>query len=741
MAVMRASINDILSRMGAITAIGLLTLTLTVPVFAKSDVPVPTRRPADLEKLAKAATKDVATVEATSPEEIAHNAKFDELIAPLLGLEPSENDRANLRAAIKALKKVQPEAAQAFRDKIQDPAARKLVDWFRLRTGYGVAAEHRAFLDNNPDWPNRWLIAQRLEESLFLQGGNTAEIKSYFKDRKPETGVGYAALASAYRFEGNIEEARAIAVHAWREEKLPTTLETAFLKRFGDLLTTADHKYRIDRLMLDAPRWRKQKNAAAKDLRRLIPLLPKAEQKKAYARLSVFLERKNAANEMAKLPKEKTTDWGRVFHKVQVMRRKKQLDPAAKILINAPLEDKAKIVNADAWWKERRMHAFLALDKGKPQRAYDLVKVAGPLSENPAKQQAFTAGWIALRYLNDTAGGLKHMKAMQAAADGPLSRAKSAYWVGRALEQSGDTQGAMSEYRKASAGIDTFHGQLAFLKLKPNDRKIEIKPPAEPTAEQLKRFLTNDAVRAAVIAHRAGLGRIITRPFFAHLRKMMKSEAEVAMVIHLTRALGDTQMSIRMAKGAIGDGHNVLYYSYPLHAFPPYKPLRKPPETAFLLSIARQETEFEANTVSGAGARGILQVMPITARHVCGDYKIRCDIPRLLTDESYNTKIASAYIADRMGEFGGAYTLGLSGYNAGPGRTRQWIRKFGDPRNPDIDPIDWIERIPFQETRRYVTKVLSSIQIYRARLGDAKARRLDLDLLRARRSQRASGRK
>jgi soluble lytic murein transglycosylase len=170
-----------------------------------------------------------------------------------------------------------------------------------------------------------------------------------------------------------------------------------------------------------------------------------------------------------------------------------------------------------------------------------------------------------------------------------------------------------------------------------------------------------------------------------------------------------------------------------VHALPDYKPLRPPPETAFLLGLARQETEFNTGIVSGAGARGILQVMKGTANHVCHVYKIKCNHKRLVSDASYNTMIASAYVADRMAEFSGSYVLGLSSYNAGPGRTRQWIREFGDPRKAGIDPIDWIERIPIAETRRYVGKVLSNIQIYRARLGEeATALRLDEDLARAR---------
>ena len=204
----------------------------------------------------------------------------------------------------------------------------------------------------------------------------------------------------------------------------------------------------------------------------------------------------------------------------------------------------------------------------------------------------------------------------------------------------------------------------------------------------------------------------------------------MAMLAHLGGALGDTQTSLRVGKTGIARGMNLIMYAYPLHAFPAYSPLRDPPEPAFLLGIARQESEFNSAIVSSAGARGMLQVMPVTAQHICRDHKIKCDIPRLLTDNSYNAMIASAYIGDRMAEFRGNYVLTLAGYNAGPGRARGWIRDFGDPRDASVDPIDWIERIPIEETREYVKKVLSNIQVYRARLGDQAALRLEQDLTR-----------
>ena len=214
------------------------------------------------------------------------------------------------------------------------------------------------------------------------------------------------------------------------------------------------------------------------------------------------------------------------------------------------------------------------------------------------------------------------------------------------------------------------------------------------------------------------------------MRYYLKSEAEVAMVAHLSEALGDTQMAVRIGKTAIGRGMNLFYYAYPIHSLPAYTPLRQPPEPAVIFGIARQESEFNSLTMSGAGARGILQVMPVTAKHVCRDYKIKCDIPRLMKDPAYNTMLGSAYITDRMAEFSGSYVLTLAGYNAGPGRAREWIKEFGDPRDGKVDPIDWIHRIPFEETREYVQKVLSNIQVYRARLGEANAVRLNADLKR-----------
>lgn len=666
-------------------------------------------------------------------------ARLDKAIAAVRAHNISQADTVLVRDAIAAVRASNRSKSAELQAQIKDPVGAKLADWFRLKSGYGTPAEFRAFMADNPAWPERGLLTQRLEEALFTQGGSAASIKAQFKDQPPQTGIGKAALASALLAEGNTVEATKLAASAWRDDSIPATLETGFLERFAKLLTPADHKWRLDRLIIDDLRYAAERKARGEYARRTISLLPEADQKTASARFAVFMQAPNAKALIDAIPAPAEADWGLVFHRIQALRRAGKRDEAAKLLIGAPT-DAAKTVVPDSWWEERRANAYAAMTARKYQLAYDLVRDSGPVSVNPRKEQEFLAGWLALRMLKDSKRAAPHFLALKKVADGPLSRAKANYWLGRLAEADSNPQEANAAYREAALDGDTFHGLLARQKLEPANSKITILPPAPPTEAEIAKFNSLDAVRAVIVGRKAGLDRDVMRPFLVQLRNVFEGESGSALVAHLAEAIGDTQMAVRTGKTAIGARQNMLYFAYPVHPFPAYAPLRKPPETAFLLGIARQETEFNNLTVSGAGAKGLLQVMTVTAEHVCRDYKIKCELKRLLTDTAYNTMLGSAYTADRMDEFRGSYILALAGYNAGPGRTRQWIRELGDPRDADADPIDWIERIPIQETREYVAKVLANIQIYRARLGEeATALRLEDDLRRAQAGTKAAG--
>ena len=664
--------------------------------------------------------------------EIEHVARFDALIAPVRDAQPSLQDATRLRdAMVPAASLAQ---TRALRDQLTEPAARKLIDWWLARGGSGGPREIKAFVDQNPNWPSHDLLVQRSEEQLFVGGGSAREIKSFYDKGAPKTAIGMAALASAFLAEGDEAQARPLASAAWRRTDIPSSLETGFLERFGRLLNEDDHKARFDRYMIDNTRWTNDRNDRAGYARRILPRLGEAERKKAEARLAAYLRLPTADALLNALPADAMTtpkpDWGLAFQLSQWNRRAGRREAVWKILREVPT-DAAVAGNLDEWWEERRVAAYDALKSGNPRVAYELVKTAGHLSVNQAKDQTFLAGWIALRHLGDPAAAEKHFAALEAVADGPLSRAKAGYWLARTFEAQKATDKMRAPLERAARNIDTFYGQLARLELDPKQTTIRITPPRTPTREEAQRFNSNDLVRAAVLSRKSNLEQSVTRALLIRLSQTLDNEAEQGLLAHLAEALGDPQMAVRIGKSAIARGYNLMMYAYPINAMPAYRALRPPPEPAMVLGVTRQESEFDTTIVSGAGARGIMQVMTVTAEHVCRDYRVKCEFDRLSRDPAYNAMMATAYIADRMDEFQGSYVLAIAGYNAGPGRVRQWMKEFGDPRAPGADPLDWIHRIPFEETREYVQKVLSNMQIYRARLGDeAEALRLTADLRR-----------
>ena len=718
---------------------------LPAPSLAASAVnpaPIPAVPPPDsvappilaASPLPAAATAATETIAAPTPlaMEAKHLAQFDQLITPVRDAPFSLEDATRLRDAF--AKNVTPPQMRALRDQMKDPAARKLIDWALARAGNASAREIKSFADANPDWPSRDLLTQRAEEQMFVAGGSVGDIKAFFDKSQPKTGIGLAALASAYVAEGDETKAAALAAAAWRRSDIPANLETGFLERFNRLLTVADHKARFDTYMIDNTRWMPERTERANVARRVLSHLNDFERRKAEARLAAYLRQPTADALLAALPSDAMTspkaDWGLAFQVAQAHRRAGRLDALVKILRDVPTTA-ADAGNLDEWWEERRVAAYAALKAGQPKVAYDLVKAPGPLSVNPRKDQTFLAGFIALRHLKDASLAEPQFTAFEAAADGPLSRAKATYWLARTYEAQGAAEKMRAPLERAARNTDTFYGQLARLELDPKQSEIKITPPRTPTPQEAQHFNANELVRATVLSRKANLDRWVTRALMNRLSQTLDNEAEQGLLAHLSEALGDTQMAVHIGKAAVARGHNLLLYSYPIHAMPAYSALRPPIEPALMLGITRQETEFDDSIVSGAGARGLMQVMTVTAQQVCTDHRIKCELDRLSRDPAYNVMMASAYIADRLDEFRGSYVLTIPGYNAGPGRVRQWIKEFGDPRTDAIDPIDWIHRIPFEETREYVQKVLSNTQIYRARLGDEKnALRLLSDLRR-----------
>ena len=676
---------------------------------------------------------------------------LDLALAPLLNYQISSGDIKNLKSAFKAIYKGDMPGALLLTDEIKDPVAKKLITWYRLRAEGSEATPEtiEKFRSDNPNWPDQKKLRQRAEQALFLDRADADRVLAFFAGTQPEHASGKAALARAYLAKG--EEAKALPYlrSAWRDHDLSKKIEKAIAASFKSELTSEDHNWRLNRFLLNDGRYGRP--GRLRRAKKVTTYLKGVDRKRANARLTIwrsYSKRRRkarlaaAAKAIKKLPSEGNADWGLYFHKIQMTRRKGDNEGAWKMLLAAPVE-REKIHFPDHWWIERRVNAYDALYAKKYETAYKIVSRTGPLSVNEANESGFMAGWIALRFLNKPKKALEHFRAISKTADGPRSGGRAAYWLGRTYEALGDKATARDHFLNGAKFTNTFYGQLSRQKVDPKAHDIKLVKPQVPPAEVLKKYIDNDAIKALMITHRMK-NRGVMRRFLYHYRRYFKTEQEMLLAAHLAQSIGDTQLSVRTGKTGMGRGFNLVHYAYPTHAFPSFKPLRTSPEKAMLYGLARQESEFNTLITSIAGARGVLQVMGVTARHVCRDYKIKCGSRaglkrRLSKDPSFNASLASAYIGDRKDEFGGSYILTFAGYNAGPGRARYWIRKNGDPRRRDVDPIDWIELIHIKETRHYVKKVMANLQIYRARLGSPQnALRISDDIMRGRDGLRAS---
>jgi soluble lytic murein transglycosylase len=363
------------------------------------------------------------------PEEAEHTARYDAAIAAARDHQLSQDDAERIRDAVSAIAGGGLTKGKALRDRITDSAGRKLIDWYLFRGGYGTAAEIRAFMAANPTWPDRALLAKRAEEALFYSSASPGDVKAFFADTAPTTGVGLAALAAALAAEKDEAAARTAAAKAWVEFDIPAAHEADVLERIGGLITEAEHKRRLDRLLLSDSRWASERKERAATIRRAIARLSAPEKKKAEARLAVFLRAKNAHKLLSKLaPEALAREWGLAVHNAQVLRRQNKDEAAWKILLAEP--EPTLLIKPDGWWEERRANAYAALRAGKAATAYALVRTPGRLHINSHNDACFLAGWLALRHLNDPKKALPHFQALAESADGPLSRSRAHYWLG-----------------------------------------------------------------------------------------------------------------------------------------------------------------------------------------------------------------------------------------------------------------------------------------------------------------------
>lgn len=584
------------------------------------------------------------------------------------------------------------------------PLAASVIDWMRLRDGSGAFAEYPAFLSAHPDWPGLALLREKGEATIGA-GADPARVVAYFAGGAPQTGAGALALIDAHLTRGERKAAVAAAVAAWRSLPLSQADQDGFLARLGPEL--AEHHDGRVAAMLAA--------GHTDSARRMLPLASPGTRAVAEARIALQENGKGIDALIAAVPARMAASPGLAYDRFRWRIRKDRYDEAEALLLERSQSAKA-LGDPEVWAEWRRRLARKEMREGDPARAYQIATRhhLTPAAGEDYADLEWLSGYIALRKLKDPRAALTHFDRFAAAVSGPISLSRAAYWQGRAHEALGDKARARAAYAEGARYQTAFYGLLSAekvgLPLSPAMTGRSTLPDWRGAA-----FTGSTVFQAALLLEEAGR-RDLAQRFLLHLAEGLSGE-DIGRLAAMARDEGDANTALVLAKKAASKGVVWPGVYFPLNGL---EALDLPVEPELALAIARRESEFNPAVVSGAGARGLMQVMPATAKRMAGKLGLGYEPAKLTADWKYNARLGSAYLAELVAEFGPSPVLVAAGYNAGPGRPRQWIDAFGDPRRKDVDVVDWIESIPFEETRNYVMRVAESLPVYRARLrGDA----------------------
>ena len=628
-----------------------------------------------------------------------------------LGIDP-----AGIIEAIAAYRADKLDAGDAIAAKITDPLVRSTLEWVALREVPQKVTLPRleAFAAAHPAWPARTWLRHEMEARLPLVKDPVA-VEIFFTTQAPETPIGKLALARALKANGRVADGTRLARAVFRESD-PTSYGEGLLRaEFGTDLTKADFKYRADRLLYKG---------------RVAPALRAAAQAGpdvlalAKARGAVIAESPSDAA-IAAVPEALRKDPGLILARVQKLRRADKPLAAAYLMETAPHDARA-LVDGDEWWMERRALARDLLDAGKINAAYVMCAMATPTSREATIEAEFHAGWIALRYMSEPRRAAYHFDVAARLAETPTSLARIAYWQGRTAEASIDPAElakAKTFYGQAALHGQTYYGQLAREKLGlgPDLVHHEVEAASGPARDE--------AIRAVELLVAAG-DRDAADALAEDAARSMDDPRQIAALAAVVSVQQDAHLALTVGKLVGQRGIRIDPLAFPTVGMPIYRPLDHSAPQAMVYAVARQESAFLTRAVSRAGAKGLMQMITSTARRTAIRAGVHFDGARLLHDASFNAQLGAAHLGTLMQGNGGSLILTFAEYNAGGGRVKQWIDAHGDPRKPGIDAIDWVERIPFAETRDYVQRVVANVAVYEAILAEKASMSAEVKTLR-----------
>ncbi|WP_425408100.1 transglycosylase SLT domain-containing protein [Hyphococcus sp.] len=617
----------------------------------------------------------------------------------------SVNDKERLHVLADLLKKKQFSTIQPLIGNISDPIAKSLGQWMYLMAQDPQIDfnDADAFLDANIDWPMQYRISAFVEDKI-PSSAPADQVLAFFDTREPVTGEGKIQLARALFAVGDKQGGEHHVRDAWINHNFKIAEERRILSVYDGVLREEDHAARVDRMLWD----REVTNA-----RRVFSKLSGEDRRMAEARAALLLNASSAPRLYENLSQPQQLDSGMLHAAVRYYRRSGDEQYAVALAARAP-EDPAKIRNGSRWWDERQLLMRWALKNGRFADAYSLA-AGNRLTEGGDFAEAeFYAGWIALRFLNAPARAETHFLALASGVDSPISVSRAKYWIGRAVAAKGEREEANKFYAMAARHYYSYYGQLAAEELG-GVESAKFSPPLQSTAAERALFSSRPTVSALKMLTDLDLDYEFM-VFAYHVDDQLERPGEYIELAKLTDGEGAPHLTVRAGKVGIQRGAFAPEVAYPLVFIPDEASRFVSPE--IILGLSRQESEFNPRAYSRAGARGVMQLIPSTAQITARKEGLAYNRSALLDDPVYNMTIGSAHLSHLLERFDGSLIMTLAAYNAGASRVNRWIGEYGDPRTTQVDPLDWVELIPFSETRNYVQRVLENMQVYRGRLND-----------------------
>ena len=615
----------------------------------------------------------------------------------------SQKDYDIAKKSIQAMEKSQWTTALKNSKNAKDKSIYNFIQWRHLLTTGNQATfyDYMTFIQNNKDYPRISRIKYLAEQKLSTDKISPKKIINWFGVDEPLSGYGMLVLGESFIQTGDSEKGIALIKRGWITAELSRASMKSLSKKYRKYLDSKDYINRADYLAWENKYW---------DLKRMLPYLPKDYQLLYTARQILMSKSYGVDQAIKNVPQKFKNDAGLNHDRLKWRRKRGRIDSSLEILFSIK-NNKDYLVRPDKWWVERAIMSRALIYKNKYETAYKVASQHSLDKGSKFAEAEWLSGWIALSFLNDPILAVDHFNNFYQNVSYPISLARGAYWLGRSYEKIGDKRQSEDWYREATKYLTTYYGQLAFLKINPS-QNFELEEQADVKDDYRKYFYNKELVKITHLLNELNKDKY-TKNILRHLANDNIASGSEILAAELATNISRYDFAIQVSKLASYEKRFHNTFNYPIISVPQYVNGRKIPETAFILSLIRQESEFDMRANSHVGAQGLMQIMPYTAKLVAKQAKLPYSKSRLTSDPEYNINLGSHYIAGLILQYDGAYPFATAAYNAGPKRVKHWKKINKDPQKKQIDFVDWVELIPFKETRNYVQRVMENYNVYR----------------------------